>query len=624
MSDRLDLWRHGVIEAPAGTGKTHAIVGLVLRLLRERRLSLSEILLVTYTEKAAGELVERIRKSLVEAIAIETDPDLRAHLELCHKELSDSLIGTIHGICLRLLRAWPFESGSSFASELADDDEGLESALRQSLREGTWKPAQAQPELFGQMVSSTSIGAHLEKALALSKLLLDPQVVLEPEGIEDQWDTEDAGAREASFQARWARVAATAWTERKEREGLLSFQDMLSKMSQAVESPTFRQLLREKVRVGIIDEFQDTSRLQWSIFETWFLRDVPETADREKRPVLFLVGDPKQSIYSFQGADVGAYLEACELIEQDHGAQRVSLEENWRSLPALIEACNQILSPRQIAISTGKGKGKSTQVQEQTWFFDPNPRLDYRPPTQARAPRREASSTAALPGDLDRTPVRIFETDLASGAARTEYARLCAGWIHALVGTIVSLPKGNAWETRVLGWGDFAVVAGSRAATRFFQRELDRARIPWALYKQEGVFRSRAALELRAVLVALHEGPQAAGLWRKALCTRVFDGDEPLLEEAHDQALRGNWARLFRHLSTRTGLQGRLLGASQGEREWMDWRQCAAHALDYLVGSKGNLSELSEHLGRLLRREESARRIATSTPAPPTASAYRF
>jgi exodeoxyribonuclease V beta subunit len=604
MSDMmLDLYRHGVIEAHAGTGKTFTIVELVLRLLKERRLSLSEILLVTYTEKAAGELTDRIRKKLTESVQDETDKGVREHLEACQKELGDCLIGTIHGICLRLLRAWPFESGTSFATELVDDEDGLEEALRETLRSGAWKPEAAPADLFARILSEARISGHMEKALALAKLCLDETVVVEPEGIEDDWEREDEGALAACFQVRWAKAAAMLWNAKKASQGMLSFQDMLGRMALAVKNDNFRQILRDKVRVGVIDEFQDTSGLQWSIFRTWFVEDVPAGTSPAKRPVLFLVGDPKQSIYSFQGADVSTYLTACDLLEAaPHRAQRKPLMDNYRSLPALIEGYNQVLSPRQVA----KGKGKKATVEEEDWFLDSNPRLAYVPGKQARFPERKTAPVLGLPEGLDEFPVRLFRTDLSASAGRTQYAQACAGWIKTLCGREVDLPEGTQWKRHTLGWGDFAVIAGSRSVVRFFRKAFDKASIPWALYKQEGVFASRAALELRAVLAGLHAGPQENGLWRKALATRVFDGDEASLDAAHAHAVRARWSRLMRTLTTATGVQGRLLAGACGEREWMDWRQVCAHCLDYLVAGKGNLPELVEHLGRLARNEESA------------------
>ena len=132
--NEIDLNRHGVIEAHAGTGKTYTITRLVLRILeqcicedngRSRFIDLRGLLLVTYTEKAAGELKKRIREGLEERIAsLPAGDDVREHLENCLNTMHEALIGTIHAVCLRLLRVWPFETGIHFDSSIADDVQG--------------------------------------------------------------------------------------------------------------------------------------------------------------------------------------------------------------------------------------------------------------------------------------------------------------------------------------------------------------------------------------------------------------------------------------------------------------------------------------------------------------------
>ena len=148
-ADDIDIFRHGVIEAHAGTGKTYTIVQMVLRILEQtveaakqniRYVHLREILLVTYTEKAAGELKRRIRDGIEKRInALRADSKgredgLAGHLEDCLNNLHEAFIGTIHAVCLRLLQTWPFESGVHFTAEIVDDEEGLENTLRESMR----------------------------------------------------------------------------------------------------------------------------------------------------------------------------------------------------------------------------------------------------------------------------------------------------------------------------------------------------------------------------------------------------------------------------------------------------------------------------------------------------------
>lgn len=117
-----------------------------------------------------------------------------------------------------------------------------------------------------------------------------------------------------------------------EQEELFSPDDLLAKAAKMVARPSFASKVREKYKAVMIDEFQDTDPLQWTIFETLFL------SEKSKWPgYLYLVGDPKQSIYSFRKADIYTYLKASSFFKKE---QCFSLETNYRSKPLLIEALN--------------------------------------------------------------------------------------------------------------------------------------------------------------------------------------------------------------------------------------------------------------------------------------------
>src|SRR5687768_1001752 len=96
----IDLSRHALLEASAGTGKTYTIEQLVLRLVLEERASLDQILLVTFTEKATGELKGRLRGALEKTLA--EQPSLRRLLQPSLDAFDQAPIFTIHGFCQRL------------------------------------------------------------------------------------------------------------------------------------------------------------------------------------------------------------------------------------------------------------------------------------------------------------------------------------------------------------------------------------------------------------------------------------------------------------------------------------------------------------------------------------------
>ncbi len=130
------------------------------------------------------------------------------------------------------------------------------------------------------------------------------------------------------------RVATDAWHEldrRKRQRTVLSFDDLLRRLAHALKDPATRTAtraaIRARYRVALIDEFQDTDPVQWSIFEQLFGPDEP----------VVLIGDPKQAIYGFRGADVHTYLAA-----RDTRAERRTLPTNHRSDASYVEACNHL------------------------------------------------------------------------------------------------------------------------------------------------------------------------------------------------------------------------------------------------------------------------------------------
>ena len=156
--------------------------------------------------------------------------------------------------------------------------------------------------------------------------------------------------------ARGRRTAAVATVNRmdarKRERGTLDYEDMLAWLADALDGARGKSLatmLRERYRVTLIDEFQDTDELQWKIFRRVFVEGGGGN-------IVYVIGDPKQAIYGFRGADVHAYLEACDQLS-DSGAATVNLRENFRSTADMIDACNLIFDQRtESPLFTGKIK----------------------------------------------------------------------------------------------------------------------------------------------------------------------------------------------------------------------------------------------------------------------------
>jgi exodeoxyribonuclease V beta subunit len=136
----LDLAMPAMLEASAGTGKTYAVEHLVLRILTESDgIDLGQVLVLTYTEKATGELKEKIRNQLARRVADGSGlpAPVLARLREAYLNFDRACIFTIHGFCQRVLRNYAFENRALFHHELADDAEILEEVLTEEMR-STW------------------------------------------------------------------------------------------------------------------------------------------------------------------------------------------------------------------------------------------------------------------------------------------------------------------------------------------------------------------------------------------------------------------------------------------------------------------------------------------------------
>lgn len=138
------------------------------------------------------------------------------------------------------------------------------------------------------------------------------------------------------------RVLTAAWKQwEKETIGVLQPDDMVEEMKSALGEISFLQSIQERFQAVIIDEFQDTDPIQWDIFQKAFLQC----------PILYLVGDPKQSIYRFRNADVYTYFLAKDAIGQENVYQ---LDTNFRSSKEMIGSLNALFSRNFLQLPKNK------------------------------------------------------------------------------------------------------------------------------------------------------------------------------------------------------------------------------------------------------------------------------
>ena len=629
-----------LLEASAGTGKTYAIEGLVLRLVAEYGVPLGGILACTFTNAATRELASRIRSRLLSALAPGAeDPVFRAAAGrvgegLAHSRLvaasasfDSARIHTIHGFCSRVISEHAFESGALFGSRLAGDgavlarasaadycrraalsapitllalrlaggepenllakgllargperdmplappgesfdaarsEAALDAALSEiralwpSSREALFafflskdanKPLRDAVPLVDRGMDSLARGGVLERSAVEAILALTPARIAAGTSKRAKAGAPDlplfaaCGAFRNRLDSAMAGLlrdyldrAGSLVDEYRERASTLGFDDLIRLTARALrEGGNLRAALRRRLSVALVDEFQDTDSLQWEIFRSLFAGDSSHS--------LFLIGDPKQAIYRFRGADVRAYLAAAAEAPRRH-----HLAVNWRSDEALVAAVNAVFS----ATAAPFGEGIA---------FSP-----------VRACGRKNPEKDFAPGSGDCSPLHF--------ALKPEDAGNTSEWMRGRLAQDVCalLSSGARVGPRPIGGGDIAVLVRSHRQAAAVCETLAGAGIPAVEESDESVFDSAEAGQLRDFLSAARE-PSSPGLMRRVLADGLFlldaeaiaDGAESVAESVREFAAdweKSGFTAAFRKLERESGLRKRFLSRDGGER----------------------------------------------------------
>lgn len=363
----LPLTGRVLVEASAGTGKTYTLVGVVVRLIVEAGLMPDQILVVTYTRAATAELRTRLRDRLgelrramlegtrgsdgfIEALLAASRGDLDARalalarLDAALAGLELAAIDTIHAFCQRALAEGAFRRGAAFEAEV----EPLPGSLRRELVNDLWRRATAEQgdAAFWPDAAGPTLARHAATREKLSHWVgVAGRVTAWPNaslvGGERPGDARlDDDAAKASWMLHGRRRLAELVREELPRRiratGLHDFDGLVRSLRDAiVREPALASELGRRYPALLIDESQDTDALQLEVF------DRIHRAAPSARALLVLVGDPKQAIYSFRGADLHSFLRTAATFRD---GERHSLLENRRSHPRLVAAADALIA----------------------------------------------------------------------------------------------------------------------------------------------------------------------------------------------------------------------------------------------------------------------------------------
>jgi exodeoxyribonuclease V beta subunit len=698
--DPLELPLNGclLLEASAGTGKTYTLALLFLRLLLEQGLSVDQILVVTFTRAATGELRDRIRRRIREALLMldqqgAEDQLLRALLDrlspdLARQRLGDALvrmdeaaIQTIHGFCQRVLQEHAFESATSFTVELMENDLALQLQIMEDFWRNRFYPASDEEAAWALQNWGDPRG--LLKALgqaATSECRFVPEVV--PEDVESllmQAREAFAGVQQILRQDRVAvehilradscllrndktyRIAdrvpelcqamenlaglsamphtlakgveKLAWSEmaemlkkkcaqppehplfhafdhflhlhrqcmrdlkllvfsqaraflrrelarRKQRLGLLAFDDLLHQLERALSRPGSGERLaghlRRRYPVALVDEFQDTDPVQYRLFSSVY---------QGASTTLCMIGDPKQAIYSFRGADIFTYMQARRTTRPEC---RYTMTVNYRSTPAMVQAVNALFSRREDAFVFSEAIG----------FQPVTAAAGQAGPLLLNGHPLPPMTGLLLDRDFLKKPGKAT---ISKERARDSAVLFCADEIVQL---LEAGKEGRAViDGHPLGTADIAILVRTHREAEAMQAGLRLRGINSLSLGQSSVFESSEAGQLAQVLVALVDCTDA-GRIRTCLATELFgcsgetihglrEDEQAWTARLSDlQQYRQIWREqgfmaMFQHLLVREGVTRRLTGQVGGERSLTNYLHLAELLQESPAGEHG-------------------------------------
>ncbi|MBQ7189643.1 MAG: UvrD-helicase domain-containing protein [Kiritimatiellae bacterium] len=722
--NELQQAKDGIIEASAGTGKTYTLQHVVLKLASDKQnpVDVKNILLVTYTEKAAGELKQRIREILEKAGILPADFD---EMTIC----------TIHSFCRELLSEYAFENRVPMQLDIGGSDGDLiHRAVREALLGDEFKTRYAEAYAAyleaGGLESTESLAASAETMLEdCAKTDRQPESVAECcesvrssfkevvsstsfdfEGLKthggdskfpDACDTVRANLNDLQsadalklFEAvsaiaavavkqgnsyeklnprvkvdgGWSRLyelcpglrkfsetvqkaqesllgmivrdlSCLAWPifkRLKAEAAMLTFDDLVTQACHVINVEAEREAagrhsalldsIRRRYRIALVDEFQDTDEKQWDIFGKIFSSQYNQiegdAVPCPKQGFLLVVGDPKQAIYGFRGADIKTYFSAKTDIKKEQPEQ--SLRKMFRSSKPLVDAFNELFGEASGwfgDMGEGDSRIESPRVEYPTGKDDPFPGYEdftgreavtlleslpawmLKPQKTAqetvagkgnKAPNNCGNTTKCLPVFMENAAHEMKRLRTLSVAYQTE-----------------SKDNPGQKEEGQIPYRDMCVLVRNGTEARIVRRVLEQEGIPYSYYKERGIYESVEAEALIALFDFL-SAPGQQGRLAALLLTPLFNVPpleietktanagkkiSSLFERWQELSAKRKWNLLFESVMDDTELAHPDARDYEFDRRWITFRQI----LDRLLVENGRSAQTPECFAGLLR-----------------------
>ncbi len=534
------------VVAGAGSGKTTVLIERCLHIIEDDWGALDRLLAITFTEKAAGELKARLRR--------------RIPAEQHHR-IEEAWIGTFHAFCARIIRAHTPVLGLDPSFGILDENAaGL--VARQAVHHTLMtllEQDDAPTALLVDALDFRTVTGALEE---LMQFRWHAQRIFE----------QPAAAEEAALLSALGAaftLACTHLSAQFARMDALDFQALeIQALRLLTEHPSICELYQRRFSHLLVDEFQDTNDLQTLLVLKLF---------DPKRNRLCIVGDPRQSIYRFRGANVGCFAQTLERIRA-HGGETIHLAENFRSRPGIITFVNHC----QENLSDG--------------LFEQLAQDGVSAASENMIAARD--DDGALPS-VARIP--IVSTDAKTSAAERRIAEA-----EAIAQTITALTSSDRFEL-----GDIVCLFQALTDIVAYENALQQAGIPYRVFGGRGLLARQEIVDLLLCLEYAADPENEIALLGLVRSPLIGLSDDDLVRFAGP---RGDSLVEAARIDERCGLlndlqeMGRHLRPSEIIRRVLDRTgyELICHALDTSGGMTANID-------RFLALAES---IERETPTP--------
>ncbi|MEO6794566.1 MAG: exodeoxyribonuclease V subunit beta [Mycobacterium sp.] len=542
-----------VLEASAGTGKTFTLAGLVTRYLADGVATVDQLLLITFGRVASRELRERVRDQIGDAIAVLEGGrvpanDLQSHLlstgdaaqrrDRLRDALADfdaATIVTIHQFCAMVLKslgvAGDTDAGVTLVESLTD--------LVTEIVDDHYLAHFGNDENKPQLTRKDAIDLAV-------KVVEDPAAQLRP--------ADPDPASEAGIRLAFAKAVLDELAHRKRRLGILGYNDLLTRLSDALQhnGSDAAGRMRRRWRIVMVDEFQDTDPVQWQVIDRAFAGHT----------TLVLIGDPKQAIYGFRGGDIYTYLAAVRAADDQR-----TLATNYRSDKVLVDSLQTVLGGAQLG----------------------HPEITVPPIDAHRAGHRLTGAPHNAPFRLRvvKRPTlgRQGLDNLLIDPLRQHIPADLAADIGAL------LNSAARYDDRPVRAGDIAILVERHQDAGLCRDALTKLGIPVVYTGDTDVFASRAAEDWLCLLEAFDQ-PGRTGLVRAAACTMFFGETAQTLASGGDE-LTDRVTQTLREWTDHVRLRGVAAVFEAAQLAGMGRRVLSQ------LGGERHMTDLA-HIGQLL------------------------